>query len=504
MKKKKKKQLTKKEKTILICLGALAFLLILGIAMMPTKIKQTPQENTVNEDLNKNLTSIEEIVTYLEGNFISMEDSKTEGYEKDIYLNFKYNLYEKEESKEKYFTNFYEKIARALEFKNFRLIDESKQITIAVKCSSRGITEVLINGEKDYFKNEESRRSKENALQVETKKLNINSSVLNDLINAGWQTSRVNLGTPESTFNKYEIYFDEGYEIRTIQGKVYNIVFTEKYNEKVVEDYKVGAKLEEIEGLLGTSYKETGILGYKTKDFYIYFSKDEISIYPNYDYEYTEFESLVKEYNEKKNINDFMDKLTDIWPDYDLYNYDSNYVDIYYSLKGVRISFTTYNKEGIQIYENYKGELKVQEEKLTDVYYKLDQNLFIQVEQKRKMQTGMYNDEYRKQQNPLQYSEKFVIQINGNGIDNTSIRIESKDGKYPKNELDNTIKINKYIWADDTHLIYSILGQGIYIYNAETRQTETLLEGEDEYNITDYNRNTKILEYDGKKAKIEY
>lgn len=346
--------------------------------------------------------------------------------------------------------------------------------------------------------------SKENELKVETKNLKINSEILNDLINSEWQTSRVNLGTQESTFDKYQVYFDEGYEIRTIQGKVYNIVFTDKYKEKVVEDFRVGSSLAEIEGLLGISYKDSNILGYKTKDFYIYFSESEISIYPNYTYDYTEFEKLVKEYNDKKDINDFTDKLTDIWPDYDYYNYDSDYVEICYSLKGVRIAFSSHNKEGIQIYENYKGDLKREKTSLTDVYYKLDQNLFIQTDQKRRMQTGMYNDEYLKEEDPLHYSEKFVIQINGEGTDKTSIRIESKDGTYPKNELDNSIQIYKYIWADDIHLIYSIARQGIYIYNAQTRQTENLLTGEENFEITNYNKNTQILEYDGNKAKIEY
>lgn len=199
-----------------------------------------------------------------------------------------------------------------------------------------------------------------------------------------------------------------------------------------------------------------------------------------------------------------MDKLTDIWTDYDSYNYDSSYIDIYYTLKGVRISFSSHNKEGIQIYENYKGDLKKERATSEDVYYKLDQNLIIQAEQRRKLQTGIYNDDYLKETNPLHYSEKFVIQINGEGTDKTSIRIESKDGKYPKNELEDSIKIYKYIWADDIHLIYSIYGKGIYIYNAQTRQTENLLTGEENFEITNYNKNTQILEYDNKKAKIEY
>lgn len=137
MKKKNKKILTKKEKIILIISGTFAFLIILGVAMLPTKIKQKPEETKANENLSKELTNIEEIVTYLESTFISSEDSKQEGFDTDIYVSFKYSLYEKEESKEIYFTNFYEKIARIMNFKSFRIIDKSKGITIAVKCSGK-------------------------------------------------------------------------------------------------------------------------------------------------------------------------------------------------------------------------------------------------------------------------------------------------------------------------------------------------------------------------------
>lgn len=503
--KKKKKVLTKKQKIIITCIAAFVFIIIVGIALTPTKKKEKPVDTkTIQEDLNKNLTTVQEVIAYYESTYISMEDSKVEGYDSDIYVSFRYNLYQGEESKEKFFTDLYERIAKVTKFKSFRLIDNGKNITIAVKCSKNMINEVLINGQENYFKKEDSKKSQENELKVETLKLDINSNELQTLINAKWNLSKVDIGTPESTYDKYEIYFDEGFEIREIQGKVYNIVFTDKYKQKVVQDYKVGDKLEQIEAELGTSYKDTGIIGYRTKDFYIYFTSDTISIYPNYDVDYTEFEKLVKEYNENKDTNDFVYKLTDIWPDYDSYIYDTNYVDICYSLKGVRVSFSSYEKEGIQIFENYKGELKSEKESLTDVYYKLDQNLFVQTEKKRMMQSGMYNDEYLKEENPLHYSEKFVIQINGEGTDRTQIRIESKDGQYPKNELDESIRIYKYIWADDTHLVYSVYGQGLYLYNAETRQTETLITGEDNFEITGYNRETSIIEYDGKRAKIEF
>ena len=175
MKKKKRKVFSKKEKVIMISLGILVFILILGIILMPTKIKNVNNQVANNEDLNRELTTVQDVVEYLESTFISMEESKTDGYDLDIYVNFKYDLYEGNISKEQYFKNFYEKIAVVTKFKSFRIIDSSKDITIEVKCSSTGISEVKINGETDYFKKQDSKRSQANALKFETKEFDINS-----------------------------------------------------------------------------------------------------------------------------------------------------------------------------------------------------------------------------------------------------------------------------------------------------------------------------------------
>ena len=228
MKKKKRKVFSKKEKIIMISLGILAFILILGIILMPTKIKNVNNQVANNEDLNRELTTVQDVVEYLESTFISMEESKTDGYDLDIYVNFKYDLYEGNISKEQYFKNFYEKIAVVTKFKSFRIIDSSKDITIEVKCSSTGISEVKINGETDYFKKQDSKRSQANALKFETKDFDINSEELKRLIDNNWNAKNVQLGTAESKFYKYDVYFDEGYEIRTIQGKVFNIVFNKR------------------------------------------------------------------------------------------------------------------------------------------------------------------------------------------------------------------------------------------------------------------------------------
>ena len=223
--KKNKKNSKKNNKIIVITVIIVIFILIL--VLISVNKNTTQEENTLqdNSSLNQNLTSVEEVVKYLESTFISMYDSKTDGYDLDINVVFKYKLYENDESKEIYFTNFYEKIAMVTNFKSFRIIDNVNNIVIEVKCNSNGISEVKINGETNYFKLEESKRSALKANKIKEIDLEVNSSQLQDLIDNNWNPKKVNLGTKESSFYKYDIYFDEGYDVRTIQGKVFNIVF---------------------------------------------------------------------------------------------------------------------------------------------------------------------------------------------------------------------------------------------------------------------------------------
>ena len=502
MKKNNKKSIfTRKQKLIIIIVAILAFFLIVAIALNPTGKKTVVNSNPESTGLNKELKSIEDVIKHYECTYYETKKSTEDGYDIDVLVGFKYKLYEGDESKEIFFKNLYERVAMVSNFQSFRLIDEAKGITIGVKCNSGKISEVFINGIKDYYKNENSKRSKENALVVDEIKVNINSEELDNLIESSWRTELANLGTAESTFDKYDLYFDEGYEIRSIQGRVFNIVFNKKYNKPVIDGIKPGEKIETVVEKLGNSYNKYGFVGYKTKDFYIYFTEDDISIYPNRKTDYEDFENLVKEYNEKKNINDFLDKLTDIWPDYDKYEYDESYVEIWYTLKGVKIQYNSVNPQGIQIYENYRGELKDSNEKLADVFYKLDQNLLIEKEQLRKMSTGLV-DNSGIETDPIHYSQLFLFR---RGSTFKSNRIISLTDRYPSSDIDVYGTINSYVWCDDTHLLFSIKFQGLYMFNAETRELSTLIKDETrEFNITDYDRRQDLLEFDGEKVHVDY
>lgn len=500
--KKNKKNSKKNNKIIVITVIIVIFILILVLISVN---KNTTQEENIlqdNSSLNQNLTSVEEVVKYLESTFISMYDSKTDGYDLDINVVFKYKLYENDESKEIYFTNFYEKIAMVTNFKSFRIIDNVNNIVIEVKCNSNGISEVKINGETNYFKLEESKRSALKANKIKEIDLEVNSSQLQDLIDNNWNPKKVNLGTKESSFYKYDIYFDEGYDVRTIQGKVFNIVFTKKYNSEVVAGYKPGDAITEIQEKLGEGFEEQQLIGYKTEDFYVWFSDDEISIYPRYSVDYEEFEELANEYEKNPEPNNFMYKITDIWQDYDLYTSSEGYVQIKYTNKGMMFEYSVSNKAGIQIFENYSGELKDNFENYKNVYYQLDKPLSAETEVDRRY-TKLVCDNNALYSDPLHASKEFCLITSYNDDESYSnVKIKSLNEDYPDYEFDDSFSFNTYIWADDSHLIYSIKNNGIYIYNAKTRENTRLLDGKKDFNITDYDRENSILIYDETEKKI--
>ncbi len=491
----------KKNKKIILILVILFIIFLISIGVILNK-KEEPQ---ISSEINTNFQSIEDIIKFYECEYKGQKKSDTEGYDLDIYVGFKYDLFEENESKESFFKMLIENIVVFDNFESIRLIDNEKNITIEVQCdkSSKSIIAIYYNGDSEYFKKEISKRSYDNALEIETINPIINSEILNKCIDENWISKNIEFGTQESTFDKYSIYFDEGYKVRTVQKKVHNLVFTDKYKDEIIGGVKVGEEFSEIENKLGKGLGNVNesLLLYKTKDFYIVFSNKEVSVYPIMSYETEEFEALIDEYNNNKDIINFMDKLTDLWPDYDKYEYDTNYLDILYTLKGVRITYNIDGKNGIRLYENYTGDYKKDKVEYEELIYQLDKSLILDQEEIRLMQkqdtTSISSEENMK------YSNRFCIRLSLKS-DNlyNNIKIVSLDENYPDNEFDENLEISNYFWIDNYILIYSSYGKGIYKYNAETRETEILVEGDEPFSLKDFDRETKVLKYDEKEINI--
>lgn len=166
---------------------------------------------------------------------------------------------------------------------------------------------------------------------------------------------------------------------------------------------------------------------------------------------------------------------------------------------------------GIKLYKNYKGivynnkrikDLLNEEIKLpSNIVLELDKDLIYESEKQRinVLTLGLHNM-YMDEEDMSSKSKKFGIIYTGNLNEMEKINIISKDGEAPNCEWKSDIKINSFLWVNDEQLIYSQKNKGIYLYNANSRETYTIVEGNEEYILKSY-ENGELM-YDNKQINL--
>ena len=352
----------KKRKKRIIIITIVILLLLISLAIIfRQKDSDNESENTIQN--TEGFSSIEEALEMFDCKLIREKELNEEDFKLEIYLEFAKDLYTNGVDNETYFKNICQVLAEVLDFENFKLIDEKKEIAIHVVNSkeSQVVVAMIINGDINYFGNKNSENTLKNYEKFQVTNMQIQSSILNSLINSDWNTRQVNFGTKENEENNYSIYEDEGIKIRNIARKVYNIIFTENYTENIINNINVKTKREDVIKILGEPTFEEEYLdlyGYKGNDIYVFFASDGVSVYRvEKEYETDEIMDALENFQQEKSIKNFTNTITDIWNDYDLYERGENFVNLRYSLKGLQIAFNLTSNHGIIIYNNYNGEL---------------------------------------------------------------------------------------------------------------------------------------------------
>lgn len=515
----------KKDKKLIKIIISIIIILILLLILVIVKLKNmTVQENKELDRIKAYTTiddfkTVEEVAKYLECDYIKQEKSKVENYSLDFYIKIKLLPYTDNNSNEIFYNKLISYSAKVLKFDNFRIIDKENNNVIEVVCDKEkeNIKSIFINGESNYFAKRDSEIQINNYEKVKETNLTIQSDILTKLINNDWRIKESDIGTKESTFDSYDIYFDEGIEIRKIDNKVFNIVFTDKYKLNVVNNITTSTSKQDIIKILGEPTfedEQTEVIGYKGKDIYIFFNTEkEISVYKaiQESKEDTEFSELLDKYIEDKNIEEFMNKIKQIWNDYDKSQVNSNIKDLRYSLKGLEVtnnSINIYSNFLTNIYKN-KSIDEFKSEILTAngiIFY--NSNLVFKNETDRNKSLNStkyvldnfviakYDDE--ENNNSIQSSEFLEYKAYSN--ENTfSVMFISKNNNYANSELKENI--NYGLWINDYVYLYSINNKGIYVYNARTREYLTLVTGNDEFKIISYDNN--ILRYDEKQLNFK-
>lgn len=349
-----------KKKKILIILIVLLVVLV-SILLLRSLLEKKQEENKTYSTI-EDFKTPKDVVNYLGGEFIKQEESKAEGFEADIYIKFKVDLYTDKTSNEEYYNKMMDMISYSLNYNSFRLIDDSREMLIAVICDSKKgrIKRKYINGDSNYFGNAESQKNLQQMKETKTTALEIQSKELIELLNNNWKAAAINFGEKTGEFNKYDIYEQEGIQVRTVYKKVFNIVFKENYKNPVINGITTNMTEEQIKQILGEptiKSEDMQIFGYKGNDIYVFFSYGDISIYRVDKYDSIEFAKLVEDYINKSDVKSFVSGITDIWPDYDQYYYDDDFVNLVYTLKGIKIQFNVTKNHGVIVHNNYEGQI---------------------------------------------------------------------------------------------------------------------------------------------------
>ena len=407
-----------------------------------------------------------------------------------------------------YFDNIERKIAEANGFWDYKMVDKSKNVSIEVFCNKdfKNVKYAQINGKKNYFMLLQQKEAISNYNYIKPISIKSINSTLNKIIKSGWDSNfQKILGSPDSYFNKYSIYFKKGIKVDARQ-KVFNIVFDTKFKEKVVNDITMKSSKSEIIKSLGTPQfvsKDNSVIGYKADKFYIFFilknGIKEVSIYRR-DTGYNK--KIIKEIIEGYNINSSYDKyeyLISKWPSYDLiYNERGGYGALYYSA-GVFISNDgdyVNDLPNIRIYGNYEGDItneislpgkikKLNTFSKDLVLLELDKDAIWEREKYRIEDDKQVEKDRTKNGVLSPDGSKRAVENDGGTYEHAGIYILSVNKNSPDVEFSTPHFPSNIQWLNSRYLLYSVYLNGIYVY--DTQKGKVIgLEPEDEYNVKEY------------------
>lgn len=498
-----------KKKKILIVCGIVIFILILAVLAIINKIVRIR-----NNDLLTKYDDISTLVQSLGCEFIKSQGSSEKDFDKDIYIVFGENTSDKNGySNQKYYENIVETIDKYLENINIRIIDETRNLTIRVKYDKETKSYIYtFNNEAEdrYFSKQESLNSIQNsAVELNDEYITVKSLLLRNLIQEDWKTERIDLGKKESIVDNYDIYFDEGYKIRKITNRVYNVIFTRNYKDEVFQGIRTGMTNDEVRNILkdpqfDNDY-QVDCIGYKIDDLYAFFSDGNISVYRVDSFDENsnkEFAQIFTELCSNGDYNSFINKLTDLYPEYDYYIQKEDRIELSYPLLGFKFTLGNDGNNGLILYSNYKGMITnnyriddiLNDGKVpTNVSLKLNENLIYISDANRAVKENMIRTNYDDICN-------ISTSLYNVKLEKDKIKFYSIDEKSFDYEID-VAGVNSIFKVNDGIFVYGISGDGIYACNPENKQTAKLISGTEKYEIKKVEN--MVIYYDETSVKLD-
>lgn len=319
------------------------------------------------------------------------------------------------------------------------------------------------------------------------------------------------LGEPDSYFNRYSIWFEEGVSISrkelepednnskwysTISGDANNVLFDSKYRQNIIEDITMQSKKDDVIAALGEPCfidDSLAIFGYITEDLYLFFvGADELQNISIYRRE-TEFDksvirSLVEIAERGTYSEQTAQEMTAVldreWPTgynskYDGGNkfvaFEGRYGKIgrtYYA-RGITLTFD-YHSDGMPILNIYANSNinteEIQDSPLIKIHKK--DLMFVQ-EQHRLLQNKKLEEDI-KEKGVLSPDKMWCILQNYDGINYwlPGLFVISTKGDRPNVEFytNPPISPDEYQWIDNRYFVYTEMYNGVFVYDRENKK----------------------------------
>lgn len=500
------------KKKIIVLFVVVFFLIMINILLGLLNRPAQEIEPTAYEEIS----DLKEIIEYYGSTYISEKESSTPNIMIDVYLKFKVLPYNEDRtSNEKYYTDLITDCARVTDYSNLMMYDTENSIKVEVRCGNGKVSKIIINDIEDYFIYMDSKYSLERYVEIPNVDLEVSSAILKEVIYQNWTPERINFGQRDSIFDYYYIYQNPGYRVRTINNKVYNIVFSRRYKDTIIGNTFVGMDVKDVKKSLGKPSfedEDIGVIGYKTEDFYVFFTNSEVSVYRTYKGYTDDFFDLADEFVKNKlDLKDFMNQLTDLWPDYSSYEYGEDFLSLKYPQKGIEISINKDDKNGILVYNNIRSSLPKIERFLENTQFvaMLQIDAVFEAEKERIEEEKNYILRCEMFEDSLTEEAKDII---GESLkyrmypiydaNNLILRMKfiGRTEEYPNRELNDYM--TSYLWINSDYFLYSKSGKGLYFYDLTNGSVKRVMEGKDDYQLKGYKDG--ILKYDDTEVMFQY
>ena len=265
-------------------------------------------------------------------------------------------------------------------------INKESDSTGMVGFTARDNGKASLNNKKNNNTNKETKVDDKG--KVIEKDILINAVPIISLNNNKWDRINARLSGFEIDENGNAV-FDEGYTLYC-NGKYVNYaVFNSNYEKEIIGHLKVGAEFETIEETLGEpSFRSESYLGYKTKEVYVFFYNDEISIYPNNNVSNESLELLFKDYIENTYEKDKTYLVIDIRNNYPDFNIESsNNGDVIWksTTRQVVAKLSSDGNLDVELYNGYKVANSATQKYIDEKVYALNEKDLVEIMENERM-----------------------------------------------------------------------------------------------------------------------